>query len=142
MTISLPRPFILTKAWLESVLMGTADVTALYGQAADRGNDRLLKLISPRCIDAVGVDRSGKALPADLLRAGGAGLLDHLAPTHDLGPDVALQLFRRRAHDRNEAAVGKVLLHLRLGQDGPQLRIELVQDRLGDCRRRHHHLPG
>jgi hypothetical protein len=27
--------------------MGTADVTALYGQAADWGNDRLPELIAP-----------------------------------------------------------------------------------------------
>src|SRR4051794_25875278 len=122
-TISLPRPFILTKAWLASVLMG-----------------RLLS--SPyMCKRASGATTAFGGRRAGLLRAGGAGLLHHLAPAHDLGPDVALQRFGRRAHDRNETAVGKILLDIGLGHDGPQLPIELMQDRLGEPRRRGHHLP-
>src|SRR6266508_7004254 len=73
---------------------------------------------------------------AGLLRPGGAGLLDHLGPADDLGLDEAGELVRRRADDRDEAAPGKLRLHLRLADDRAQLGIELAQDRRRDAGRR------
>ena len=65
--------FILVKAWFASVLMSDPNSAALYGQRSAFGQHP----------EAMGI------IP--LLRPGSAGLLDHLAPAHDLGLDEALQ---------------------------------------------------
>src|SRR6266849_4799816 len=105
-TISLPRPFILMKAWLASALMGFRRfiwaTLRLWPASKTYGNH------SPTAT------RRRRPVPL-------------LCPAHDLGFDEALQLVGQRAHHRENAAVGKILLEFGLGQNGTQLSIWLVE---------------